>query len=246
MNVAGLDLPREMSEAVSSFWQTRQRQTRAQKARGGSDQGARAAVTGGRQMDGFIQLLTRLIVSSGIPNRCIFQAKKLEIPGYFRAEKKWDLLVVKGGELIAVIEAKSQVGPSFGNNFNNRTEEAIGSAVDLWTAFREGALSETATPWLGYVFLLEDCPRSRSPVKVHEPHFKVLPEFVAASYARRYELLCRKLVRERHYNAAAFLTSSKQEGVKGAYDEPADDLQFDGFARSLMAHVSAFAAGEGA
>jgi len=26
--------------------------------------------------------------------------------------------------LVAAIEAKSQVGPSFGNNFNNRTEEA--------------------------------------------------------------------------------------------------------------------------
>ena len=33
---------------------------------------------------------------------------------------------------------KSHVGPSFGNNFNNRTEEAIGTSHDLFTAYREG------------------------------------------------------------------------------------------------------------
>ena len=53
--------------------------------------------------------------------------------------------VMKGvvdGRLLAVIELKSQVGPSFGNNFNNRTEEAIGSAVDFWTAYRAAVPAE--------------------------------------------------------------------------------------------------------
>jgi len=118
--------------------------------------------------------------------------------------------VVKDAQLITALEAKSQVGPSFGNNFNQRAEEAIGSALDLWTAYREGAFNKSIRPWLGYVFLLESCPESERPVKVQEPHFKVLPEFVDASYARRYELLCRKLVRERHYNAAALLTSKSR------------------------------------
>jgi hypothetical protein len=35
------------------------------------------------------------------------------------------------GSLVATVEVKSQVG-SFGNNFNNRVEEAIGSATDFW------------------------------------------------------------------------------------------------------------------
>jgi hypothetical protein len=81
---------------------------------------------------------------------------------------------------LAAVEFKSQRGPSFGNNFNNRTEEAMGSALDLWTAYREGAFNKTIRPWLGYVFLLEDCEGSRRPVKVREPHFKVFPEFVKA------------------------------------------------------------------
>src|SRR5437867_8108420 len=93
------------------------------------------------------------------------------LPGFFRPTKEWDLLVVRDGELIAAMETKSQVGPSFGNNFNNRTEEAMGSALDLWTAFREGAFNSGIRPWLGYFFLLEQCPRSMRPVRARESHF---------------------------------------------------------------------------
>jgi hypothetical protein len=46
------------------------------------------------------------------------------LPGYFRPTKLWDVLVIHDKRLLAAIELKSQVGPSFGNNFNNRTEEA--------------------------------------------------------------------------------------------------------------------------
>ena len=56
--------------------------------------------------------------------------------------------MVVDGTLLAAFEFKSQVGPSFGNNFNNRTEEALGSATDLWTAFREGAFQTSQRPWL--------------------------------------------------------------------------------------------------
>ena len=191
-------------------------------------------------MDGFISLITDLIVKAGADGSNIFHNKHLELPGFFRPTKEWDLLLVKDGQLVLSLEAKSQVGPSFGNNFNNRTEEAIGSALDLWTAYREGAYNKTIKPWLGYVFLLEDCPESQKPVRVQEPHFKVFPEFVNASYGKRYEFFCRKLVRENHYNVAAFLMSHKMGGLKGQYTEPADDLTFEIFARSLVAQVTAF------
>ena len=134
-------------------------------------------------MDGFISLITGLILEAGIREEHIFHNTALELPGFFRPTKEWDLLVVRDSQLILALETKSQVGPSFGNNFNNRTEEAMGSALDLWTAFREGAFNKTVRPWLGYIFLLEDCDGSRRPVKVKEPHFKVFQEFVSASYA---------------------------------------------------------------
>lgn len=191
-------------------------------------------------MDGFISLLRGLIVEAGIHEKHIFHNTALELPGFFRPTKEWDLLVIRDNQLILALESKSQVGPSFGNNFNNRTEEAMGSALDLWTAFREGAFNKTIRPWLGYIFVLEDCEGSCRPVKVKEPHFKVFPEFVNASYAKRYELFCRKLVRERHYNTAAFLTSEQKAGLKGKFAEPAEDLAFLQFAKSLVAHVSAY------
>ncbi len=234
------ELSKYLSKAIAHYWLTRQKQSQRQSTSGRADQGARSAVTGGAQMDGFIDLITDLTVEAGADKSNIFQNKHLELPGFFRPTKEWDLLLVKDNQLILALEAKSQVGPSFGNNFNNRTEEAMGSALDLWTAYREGAYNKTIKPWLGYLFLLEDCAESKKPVRVQESHFKVFPEFVSASYAKRYELFCRKLVRERHYNVAAFMTSDKKGGLKGVYSEPAEDLTFDIFAKSLVAQVTAF------
>jgi hypothetical protein len=234
------NIDQHVSGAVSHYWRTRELQKKRQKERGVSDAGLRSAVTGGAQMDGFIDLFTRLVEEAGVGERFIYRKRLLELPGFFRPTKEWDFLVVIDGQLVAAIEAKSQVGPSFGNNFNNRTEEAMGSALDLWTAFREGAFNGGVQPFLGYFFMLEDCDASNRPVRVKEPHFEVLPEFVGASYMRRYELFCRKLVLERHYTAASFITSESETGIKGLYREPAKDLSFLTFAKSLVSHVRAF------
>ena len=235
------ELPKYTREAVRLYWETRANQTKKQLEAGGSDQGSRSAVTGGAQMDGFIALLTKLVIEAGVDRSCIHYASSLELPGFFRPNKKWDFVVVVAGQLIAALEAKSQVGPSFGNNFNNRTEEAMGTALDLWTAFRESAFGSTVRPWIGYLFLLEDCPRSTTPVGVKEPHFKVFPEFRDSSYAKRYELFCRRLVRERHYDGSAFLMSDPARGLRnGDYSEPAPDLTFHAFAHSLAGCVQTF------
>jgi hypothetical protein len=240
-NEAPAEWTQQLANAVKVFWQTRKRQIARQRKSGRSDQGARAAVTGGAQMDGFITVLRQLIRSARIPDECIFTHSKLQLPGFYRPTKEWDIVVVVHGQLILAIETKSHVG-SFGNNFNNRTEEAMGSSLDLWTAFREGAYNSTIRPWLGYLMLLEDSPKSQKPVKPKEPHFKVFPEFINASYAMRYEIFCRRLVRERKYDAACFLTSPADPGLDGKFSEPAVDLAFDVFAKALIAHASAYAA----
>ncbi|MEN6535041.1 MAG: PaeR7I family type II restriction endonuclease [Bryobacteraceae bacterium] len=230
-----------MRRAIKQFWTTRAKQARKQgSATGAKDAGARAAVTGGAQMDGFVALVHDLLREGGIPHAQIFCEKALELPGWYRPEKKWDLLIVVDGRLIAGIEFKSQVG-SFGNNYNNRTEEAIGSATDLWAAYREGAFKLSARPWLGYLMLLEEAPRSTSPVTNREPHFEVFPDFKNASYAQRYEILLTKLVRERLYDAACFLLSDATNGPKGNYREPAPELGFENFVTSLLGHVIAVA-----
>lgn len=190
-------------------------------------------------MDGFSRSISRFLIEAGIKEENIFQRISVELPGYFRPTKEWDIVVVVDGNLIAAIELKSQIGPSFGNNFNNRTEEALGTAMDIWTAYREGAFRTSPAPWLGYLLLLEDCPESRRPVGVREPHFPVFPEFIEASYAKRYELFCRKLIRERQYNSACFITSDrKQANLEDNYGEPAKDLAPSQFLAGLLGHAS--------
>lgn len=242
MNIENIlkNLTKRLTKAIAHYWLTRENQAKKQTSSGRTDHGLRSAVTGGAQMDGFINLITEIIIDTGVNERYIFHNQSLELPGFFRPTKEWDLLVVRDGQLIVALEAKSQVGPSFGNNFNNRTEEAMGSAVDLWTAYREGAFNKGIKPWLGYLFLLEDCKQSQKPVRVKEPHFEVFKEFKNASYAKRYELFCRKLMREIHYNCSAFLMSNRTDGLKGYYTEPAEDLRFELYARSLIAQAAAF------
>jgi hypothetical protein len=228
-----------LRDAIKYFWNTRETQAEKQGVgTGAKDAGARAAVTGGAQMNGFISLVRDLLCESGIPKPQVYCEKYVEIPGWYRPEKKWDLLVVADGKLLAGIEFKSQVG-SFGNNYNNRIEEAIGSATDLWAAYREGAFKPSARPWLGYLMLLEEAPGSMAPVRAREPHFKVFPEFKEASYAERYEILLTKLVRERLYDSACFLMSDVSNGTRGAYREPAPELSFQNFITSLLAKAIA-------
>ena len=235
------ELQRRLQSAVQHFWNTRETQAGKQGVYSGTkDAGARSAVTGGAQMNGFINLVRDLLCESGIPGAHIHCEKYVEIPGWYRPEKKWDLLIVADGRLLAAMEFKSQVG-SFGNNYNNRTEEAIGSASDIWAAYREGAFKPSARPWLGYLMLLEEARGSLSPVRARESHFRVFPEFRSASYAKRYEILLTKLVRERLYDSACFLMSNSTDGVKGRYVEPSAELSFQNFVESLLAKVLAVA-----
>ena len=235
------DIDLRVRDAVRHFWNTRQSQAARQEDGTDRDRGARGAVTGGKQMDGFVRLVFNLLRDSGLPEGSILVDKCVELPGWFRAEKKWDLVVVHEKELFAALEFKSQIGPSFGNNFNNRTEEALGSATDVWAAFREGAFKPSARPFLGYLMLLEDCDRSRAPVKVLEPHFRVFSEFRGASYRDRYSILVEKLVRERLYDSACLLLSSPASAVSGDYVQPNPELKIEILLSGLVAHVSRIA-----
>lgn len=93
--------------------------------------------------------------------------------------------------------------------------------------------------------LLEDCEKSRSPVKDKAPHFPVLDEFVDASYATRYEILCRKLVQEQLYTTASLLLSRQSARPAGAYSELSEMTGLRTFVTSLAGHIAAEAARTG-
>ena len=239
MNIDLADYKRKANEAIKAFWRKREAARRKQSENGRSDQGERAGVTAGKNMDGFLWLVKDIVHRNGLGHAEIcLERRVLTLPGYFRPTKLWDMLVLSQGRLIAAVEFKSQVGPSFGNNFNNRAEEAIGNAVDLWTAFREGALGESAQPFIGWLMLLEDCERSRLPIRDAEPHFPIFPEFNGTSYADRYALLCRKLMRERLYTATSVLLTPRSAIDTGGYSEISKHTGLKSFVTTLAGHIA--------
>lgn len=197
-------------------------------------------MTGGKHGDGFIGMMSAILRDAGLTDAEIF-IKRTTMPCYFRPTKDWDLIARCGNELVAVIEVKAHVG-SFGNNFNNRVEEALGSATDFWAAYGDATYKPSARPWLGYLMMLEDHPKSIRACKPKKlPHYSIRKEFQGASYQRRYEIFCERLVRERLYDAACFLTSSAKAGRNGKYSEPIEELGIRNFAASLSARAGAFA-----
>lgn len=226
-----------------AFWGNREKARQKQIEAGKADQGERAGVTAGKNMDGFAALIIDIVKANGLAHAQIHQQRAVvTLPGYFRPTKLWDILVINKGQLIAAIELKSQVGPSFGNNFNNRTEEAIGTAHDFWTAYREGAFGQQPRPFVGWLMLVEDAAGSRSPVRDKSPHFPVFAEFQGASYLKRYDVLCRRLMQEQLYSTAALMTSPRDASTTGDHSSLSDMTSFKTFLANLAGHVAAEAA----
>src|ERR1700691_849877 len=234
------DYEKKAREAVKVFWGNRAAAVAKQRELGRSDQGERAGVTSGKNMDGFIALIQDVIRANGLTDAHMMMGRKvLTLPGFFRPTKLWDLLIINEKRLVAALELKSQVGPSFGNNFNNRTEEAIGTAVDLWTAFREGAFGEAPRPFVAWLMLVEDAPESRAPVRDSSPHFPLFPEFKGASYLDRYNILCRKLTQERLYSTATVVASPRTAADSGAYTNLSELTSLKTFVTSFAGHIAA-------
>jgi hypothetical protein len=237
------DYEKKATKAVKAFWGNRDAAQKKQIASGKADAGTRGAVTAGKNMDGFVSLLIDIIKANGLKNAEIIRDGRipLTLPGFFRPTKMWDMLVINRGRLIAATELKSQVG-SFGNNFNNRTEEAIGTAHDLWTAYREGSFGESPRPFVGWLMLVEDAPGSRSPFAERSPHFPVRPEFQNASYLQRYDLLCRKLMQENLYTAASVIASPATAARNGKFAEVSEMTGLRNFVTAFAAHIASEAA----
>lgn len=239
-----VDYERELQKAVQYFWRTRRKQKKHQGgASGRKDAGNRSAVTGGKHADGFVRLIAAIIKDAALHNVEInvTEKKPRTLPGFYRPCKEWDLVVLSDNNLVAVVEVKSQVG-SFGNNFNNRVEEALGNATDFWAAYREGAFKPSQKPWLGYLFMLEETPTSMRPTqRISLKPYNIDEAFQERSYAKRYELVCERLVRDRLYDAACFFTSNSDAGRRGEYREPNNELSIKNFAISLYARTAAFA-----
>ena len=242
MNLEIGDYPKNVKKAVRFFWRKKKQAKKKKKELGKTDKGERGGATAGKNLDGFVDLLTGIIKqSSSQPLKVCTSLKEIALPGYFRSTKRWDIVVIdQKGRILAAIELKSLGGPSYGNNANNRCEEAIGNAFDFRTAQREGIFGDAATPFLGYLVLVEDDEKSSEPPKrrIKSPHFENDTIFEGASYQKRMSILCDRLMQEGLYDAAVAIAAKNDGGKSGAFKDLSDACTLRKFLLKIAAHIA--------
>ena len=123
-------------QALLHTFEARLQAAELQMERGITDTGNRSQVTSGKHLDALAKVIISDIEAMGISPDCIIAGSSgVEIPGWFRATKKWDTLVFHEDSLVAAIELKSMFS-SYGNNLNNRVEEAVGESTDAMFAIK--------------------------------------------------------------------------------------------------------------
>ncbi|MCX5377574.1 PaeR7I family type II restriction endonuclease [Streptomyces sp. NBC_00091] len=226
----------DFEDAVAAYWGAKELQREQSTINGAVGTGTAGSVRGGKHFDPIAVLLSKFFLDAGYPPESIRVTKSqgLELPGYYRPQKQWDLVVVHKDTLVAAFELKALGGPSFGNNYNNRVEEALGSAIDL----RHAALAELypgEEPWLGYFFIMQDEEGSRRPVKPAKGALPVEQIWHGLSYQERFGVFCQRLMSERLYNAACYITSSASNPKP---NEPIDKLNWLRFSAAIDARLT--------
>ncbi len=224
--------------AVGSYWDVRQSQADQSRAAGVLNTGTRAEVTGGRHLDDLQALLVRVFVDAGISPH-LMDVKRRPIPGYFRRDKSWDIVVMAADRVVGIIELKSLTGSNPGQNFNNRTDEALGQAMDVWKAVERGIIATPMRPWLAYFMVLEDNPAFNAPVNSRQPVWKPDEEFADSTYAKRCEIFFDRMVRERLLDAACVVLARKSDG---RVRFPSNALSFQAFAAAIHGRCLQFKA----
>jgi hypothetical protein len=226
------DYEADFARAIAQFWAIKSTQQAAADLAGRLVGGTSGSVRAGGHMAPFEALIRKVVADAGIevdepPGNPVY------LPGYYRETKSWDVVLQYQGHALAIIEAKSQ-GSSLANNFNNRVEEAIGQAADVWKSHERGLLVSGLRPWVGYLMIVEETPKTIEPKnllagKAVPAGMLVDPVFNGMSYAERYAMAFKRLDQERMLDATCVATTSSAT----SYAYPTTWLSFNGFAAQL-------------
>jgi hypothetical protein len=156
---------------------------------------------------------------------------KARVGGHFRASKSWDIVCRDdAGDLRICVEFKSQVD-SYGNNENNRYEEAMGSGLDVRARYGPSVA-------IGFVLVLCEEESTRRPTTMR--HQEILPEFRETSHVQRRSIFARRLTEFRlnqmpFYDATAVLFV----GRDGSHTHPDEaDIDIRTFVDRLLARFT--------
>jgi len=226
------DYEEAFAAAIHDFWMIKTNQQAAADLAGKSGGGTSGSVRAGKHMSPFEALIRRVVQDAGVePDPS--PSDTMYLPGFYRETKSWDVVLQYKGHALAIVEAKSQ-GSSLANNFNNRVEEAIGQAADVWKSHERGLLISGLRPWVGYLMVVEETPKTTDPKnllsgKTVPAGMLVDPIFDGMSYAERYAMAFKRLDQERMLDATCVAITSGPE----SFEYPNEWLSFNGFAAQL-------------
>lgn len=226
------DYEADFALAIGQFWAIKTSQQAAADLVGKLVGGTSGSVRAGLHMAPFEALVRKVVRDAGIVTD-VQPSERTYLPGYYRETKSWDVVLQYKGHALAIIEAKSQ-GSSLANNFNNRVEEAIGQAADVWKSHERGLLVSGLRPWIGYVMVVEETAKTVEPKnllagKAVPAGMVVDPVFNGMSYADRYAMAFKRLDQERMLDATCVAITSSST----SYSYPNHWLSFNGFAAQL-------------
>lgn len=190
----------------------------------------------GRHIAPLAEKIAHDMAAAGYDGDSIFlDDVNVTLPGWFRPSKKWDITAFEGEVLVAAIELKS-INSSFGNNANNRAEEALGSAADVSFATRNHLLEPNdLPPNFGYVLLVRKTPEStRKKAVGARSRYGLDPEFEDSSYVDRFVVLGKRLLRERIYQAVWVAVVDLENGEVA---EPDSLMTYDKFIAHLKGWI---------
>lgn len=226
----------DLKEAVAAYWAAKDSQRRAAEAAQSTAEGTAKAVRGAGHFNPVANLIARFFTEAGYPPDSVSaKGSATVLPGHFRPNKAWDLVVIHKGVLVAAIELKALGSPSHGKNFNNRIEEALGNAIDLSQAGLN-RLVGNEKPWLGYFFLIEDTPESRATrMSRANPTFANADEWSGMSQQERFALAGLRLVQEGIYDSVCYIASSPRGATMF---EPEPQLDWRHFSAAIDARLT--------
>ncbi|OAB88180.1 hypothetical protein AWH69_07200 [Janibacter melonis] len=210
--------PDEIEPLLINFWARRGESAQRLAAAGRSNTGAQARDA--MHMQSMASFVRQMFIDAGLDPHDVLLDHS--VPGFYRRSKEWDVVAMRRGHLVGVVELKSQES-SPGNNANNRIEEAVGSAVDAHTFQEYSGLYGDLGVWAAWCMTFNLNCEGGSPIGYkfnRVPLFPVDQEFEPMTYASQYATAIQRFIATNVYNAAWMLTTWVNPDKSIGYNEP--------------------------
>ena len=223
----------EVQSLLINFWSHKSAAVRRLAEKGKSDTGAQSR--NARHMVNLGTFVRQMFVDAGLDEADV--RVNGVIPGYFRRSKNWDVVATYKGNLVAVVELKSQVG-SEGRNGNNRIEESLGNAKDAATAQELNQAFGMLPLWTAFCVVFGSSPENAGQVGRRKSLFSLDPVFEGMSYARQWEIAMERFIQTGTYSAGWMVTSWVSDDGQVEYVEPVPTATAETLETQIHARVA--------